>query len=175
MNWDALGAIGEIAGALGVIFTLAYLARQIHESNKTARNAATQEIQNQLADWIFHINSTKEMVDLWLRGNLQDIKLDHIEIIQFRGIVAQLFNIWERAFVLKKEGRMDESSWHTIVLSRKNLLASPGIKAYWRDRIDHYNEDFCAVINSEMENANDQWHPLGLDLRSFELGFEQQD
>jgi hypothetical protein len=29
MNWDAIGALGEICGALAVIATLFYLAKQI--------------------------------------------------------------------------------------------------------------------------------------------------
>jgi len=31
MNWEAIGAIGEDVGAIGVIATLAYLAIQIHQ------------------------------------------------------------------------------------------------------------------------------------------------
>ena len=34
MNWEAIGAIGEISGALAVVLTLLYLARQIQESRK---------------------------------------------------------------------------------------------------------------------------------------------
>ena len=34
MNWEAIGAIGEISGALAVVLTLLYLARQISESRK---------------------------------------------------------------------------------------------------------------------------------------------
>ena len=40
MNWDAIGAIGEIIGAAGVISTLIYLAIQIRQ-NTTAMNRAT--------------------------------------------------------------------------------------------------------------------------------------
>ena len=29
MNWDAIGAIGEIAGSLAVVITIAYLAEEI--------------------------------------------------------------------------------------------------------------------------------------------------
>ena len=32
MNWEALGAIGEIVGAVGVILTLGYLAVQIRQN-----------------------------------------------------------------------------------------------------------------------------------------------
>ena len=33
MNWEALGAIGEIVGAVAVIATLAYLAVQIRQNS----------------------------------------------------------------------------------------------------------------------------------------------
>lgn len=32
MNWDAIGAIAELVGALAVVLTLAYLARQISQN-----------------------------------------------------------------------------------------------------------------------------------------------
>ncbi len=34
MNWDALGAMGEIAGAIAVIATLFFLARQLRMNTK---------------------------------------------------------------------------------------------------------------------------------------------
>ncbi len=34
MNWDALGAIAELLGAVGVIASLLYLGRQIRQSTK---------------------------------------------------------------------------------------------------------------------------------------------
>jgi hypothetical protein len=35
MNWDAIGAIGELVGALAVLLTLIYLARQIKHGANT--------------------------------------------------------------------------------------------------------------------------------------------
>ncbi len=34
MNWEAIGAIGEVSGAVAVVLTLLYLARQVSESRK---------------------------------------------------------------------------------------------------------------------------------------------
>ena len=34
MNWEALGAIAELLGAIGVIATLGYLATQIRQNSK---------------------------------------------------------------------------------------------------------------------------------------------
>ncbi len=39
MNWDAIGAIAELLGAVGVIGSLVYLATQIRQSREqTAEN-----------------------------------------------------------------------------------------------------------------------------------------
>ena len=39
MNWDAIGAIAELLGAVGVIASLVYLATQIrHSREQTERN-----------------------------------------------------------------------------------------------------------------------------------------
>ena len=36
MNWDAIGAVGEVVGAITVLVTLIYLARQVRQSNRIA-------------------------------------------------------------------------------------------------------------------------------------------
>ena len=47
MNWEAIGAIGEFVGALGVITSLIYLAIQIR-SDAAARRAETSHAQSRM-------------------------------------------------------------------------------------------------------------------------------
>ena len=47
MNWDAIGAVGEVVGAGGVIFTLLYLAIQIRQSNRLAKFQTYRDIMAQ--------------------------------------------------------------------------------------------------------------------------------
>ena len=50
MNWEALGAITEIVGAIVVIITLIYLARQIHQGNELMNEQASYNmLQDQLS------------------------------------------------------------------------------------------------------------------------------
>jgi hypothetical protein len=44
VNWDALGAIGEIVGAVLVLATLVYLASQIRQTNEISRFGTTKDI-----------------------------------------------------------------------------------------------------------------------------------
>ncbi len=48
MNWDAVGAVAEILGALGVIVTVAYLAIQIRQNSKLLASSLADSIRNGL-------------------------------------------------------------------------------------------------------------------------------
>ena len=54
MNWDALGAIGEVVGAIAVVATLAYLAVQIRQNNKLSQTTAVQTVSQQNLDFLGH-------------------------------------------------------------------------------------------------------------------------
>ena len=49
MNWEAVGAIGNVVGAIGVTVTLIYLIIQIKQNNRLLRlntaNVVTEELQ----------------------------------------------------------------------------------------------------------------------------------
>lgn len=60
MNWDAIGAIAEVLGAVGVIASLVYLAGQVRSSGNQAkaaadqsRQAAVQSVVNKMNDSMF--------------------------------------------------------------------------------------------------------------------------
>ena len=68
MNWEAIGAIGEVLGAVGVILTLGYLAFQIRQNNRhlaheaqRARAQSFRENMGRMADnaetWVKDLNS----------------------------------------------------------------------------------------------------------------------
>ena len=42
MNWDAIGTIGELVGALSVLLTLIYLAKQIKDNSNLLTISAYQ-------------------------------------------------------------------------------------------------------------------------------------
>ncbi len=66
MSWEAAGAVGEIVGAIAVVVSLIYLARQIQHSTAAERSYAEQAIAGRLTDlfmgagasdmgYIFHV------------------------------------------------------------------------------------------------------------------------
>ena len=46
MDWEAIGAIGEIIGAIAVLLTIVYLADQIKQNTKAVKAATQQAISD---------------------------------------------------------------------------------------------------------------------------------
>ena len=89
MNWDALGAISEIIGAVAVLVTLFYLAAQIKMQNreleKSNENVTAQlsvDLNNMFINNFDALMRDKEFVEIYLKG-MSNQPLDEIEIIQF--------------------------------------------------------------------------------------------
>jgi hypothetical protein len=47
VNWDAIGALGEILGAIAVLTTVAYLAIQVRRSNELSQFSSSRDLLNQ--------------------------------------------------------------------------------------------------------------------------------
>ena len=60
MNWEAIGAIGDAAGAIGVIVTLIYLAAQIRQSNDLLRSESRQAL---VANDVTSLTANLEIAD----------------------------------------------------------------------------------------------------------------
>ena len=98
MNWDAIGAIGEIVGATAVVLSLLYLALQLRQSTNFARME-------------YHTKTIDSMAPSyhWRAANPDNARIFREGIQDFRTLNAD-------------ERVMLDSVLSTIVLSFKDIL-----------------------------------------------------
>jgi len=92
MDWDAIGAIGEVIGAAGVIFSLVYLATQIRSSSKQANADAIYNLQKGQSDVMEAFTINPDLAKLLAKARRGD-PLDDSEDIQLDFIVARVVGI----------------------------------------------------------------------------------
>ena len=103
MNWEAMGATGEIVGAIAVVVTLLYLATQIRRSNELSRFNAAKEIMNQFNDL-----NRMVVVDSELRQLLHkdgDLSADERE--QVYNFAMMYCNVWASIQTAYDNGQID--------------------------------------------------------------------
>lgn len=68
MNWDAIGAIGEIVGAGAVVLTLIYLSIQLRQNTEALRSTAWQAIQDGEHQFDTSLVHDPQVLAVFLRG-----------------------------------------------------------------------------------------------------------
>ena len=110
MNWGAVGAIGEIVGALAVIATLVYLAQQVRLSNRIAFASSEIELKNSFSPVNEAVYGNTEIAQLLSRAINPDAEFEDAEKFMLIAWFRQLFHCW-----------------HAIECSYRNGLASKSI------------------------------------------------
>ena len=105
MNWDALGAFGEIIGAFAVVVSLAYLATQIKTQNREARVASVHDISEAFRLGITSFQDAQR-ADVYINALNNFDLLSDSERLQFISMVQGLLRVWEEAFFQFAEDRL---------------------------------------------------------------------
>lgn len=107
MNWDAIGAAGELLGAAAVLVTLVYLATQVKRSNELSRFNATKEIVNQFNDLNRLVTSDSTLRKVLMKSD--ELTPDEIEQIYNFGMM--FCNVWVSAQIAYDNDQLDSETY----------------------------------------------------------------
>ena len=69
MNWDAIGALGELLGATAVLITLIYLAVQVRQANSAGKRESFRGYVSELNNRLLEPQRDPEFVKLFQQAN----------------------------------------------------------------------------------------------------------
>jgi hypothetical protein len=160
LNWDAVGAIGEIVGAAAVLITLIYLTiqmrqnnRQIAENTKVIRLAARGTTQETFSRFRSLIGSSPEVAELYLKGCADYRALSRAERLRFGSLLQEILLAWNLRY-LHFEAGLQEDTWERQNPLLLSAFSQPGVR-YWWDRNKHiFDSVFVDAIESLLLNAS---------------------
>ncbi len=130
MNCEALGAIGEVAGAVAVIATLLYLAVQVRQSTNAQRVTAVQTAAENSARFSELLAQDETLGALFWRGMVNPEALGLTERQRFMATINMFLRREAVAFHLHQEGLMPESMWQARLTGLKSTLNQPGTRYF---------------------------------------------
>lgn len=149
MNWEAIGAVGEIAGVIAVIVTLLFVAREIRLNARSLAMTALRDSTHQWNQWSEMIASSQSLADIVARGNVSFASLRENEKLRYAAYVQSFFDNTEsyRSLVIDYEVDRDLDVLVSIVRRR---LQIPGFCEWWQDYRDDYGEDFQNWVDAHI-------------------------
>jgi hypothetical protein len=151
MNWDAIAAIAEVAGALAVLITLGYLAIQTRDNVKVMRSKAIWDAQMSFVEVNEILADGGELADVIYKALSDSSSLTEREKYQVHRFCRSWFQRMEAQFALYKSGILDEEIWELRRGYARAILKSPYFKEWWE--IDKTNSMFTKAFIESIDSA----------------------
>ena len=153
MNWEAIGAIGEILGALAVVATLMYLARQMRQGAVATRSSA---MDSWLADYnnlVLEILKDAEVAQIFRQGLTDFEQLDQNDQARFHAwMVAHVLNA-QNMFLQLEDGTMHQGITDQVLSFNAQMLNTKGGLYWWSRARSIWRTEFVGYMDGLMEEA----------------------
>ncbi|MDA1371680.1 MAG: hypothetical protein O2971_13095 [Proteobacteria bacterium] len=153
MNWDAIGAVGEIVGALAVILSLLYLSSQVRQTNKLANNNSLQAVLQSEMNFASIIMENAEIWDRLLAGESFEGREDNRKAI----ILFNLYLLDSSArYNQYITGYLDQPNWESRKATLREFMNLP-IFEQWRTSLGArgHAQNFLEVIDNIRSDESD--------------------
>ena len=153
MTIQDIGAIGEVLGAIGVIVTLLYLARQIRQSSHSIQGQTYDSIVRSLNEMNqFGIND-REILSTSVRA-VSGEKLSMEDDLRYTAFLLNLFRIVETAYHQHALGLVEKSDLYPIIDSTRVHLASSYGKRLWDSRRELHRPELQQFIDEVISQTD---------------------
>ena len=147
MNWEAIGAIGEIIGAAAVVGSLVYLAVQIQSQNRESRISWAHDFSVGYRDSLAMM-AERDTADLYAKAYDDYESLTRPETIRLIAGSSRLFRIWEEAYLLYQAGYLEKRTWETMLRQFHGYLSTRPFYEIWAIRKQYFDDEFQEFVNS---------------------------
>ena len=148
MNWQAIGALGELVGGVAVLATLVFLAIQIRRNTQALRMSAAEESNRSFASYAA-LFTQPGVSRLYRVGLASPDELDDDEHITFNAVISTFFNFLSHAHKVRGSGITNVwSSERALRTTANYILRQPGGQRWWRQFRVAYDDDFQRYIDA---------------------------
>ena len=158
MNWDVIGSVAELLGAMGVIVSLLYLSYQIRSNTKTVKAEAAQTTYTGWSEFNYELSkhpSAIEIDRMWKPDSRWDdfseeekVKLGWV----CRGIVMR----FEAEFSLYEAGILKPEVWEKHRMYCGSFVCLPAVSTWWKSEKEQpiCSESFIKEIDTSPRHAS---------------------
>lgn len=163
MSWEAVGAMGEWIGALGVVISIVFLASQVRSNTRALRAQAAYDANHgwaTLNEQLFFAmyfsgnrhssrDFTEEAMRLWA-ADADPEEVSPAQLFPFGTFWRSHLQKLEAQYWLSSHGLLPPEQWKNKASFFAGFLQLPVPRAWWEaDRqLGIYSAEFCAALDA---------------------------
>jgi hypothetical protein len=147
MDWDALGAIAELVGAVGVIASLFYVASQIRRNSSALEAATNQAVSDSTQQRLLAPAQSPDLAAAIANAQGDYDGLTPAPRIQLAFFSRATFRGIQNAFFQHRQGLLSEIAWRDYEAIIRLNLKRPDIPEWWPTERDTYDQEFAEYVD----------------------------
>jgi hypothetical protein len=152
MNWDAVGAIGEIVGAMAVFASLFYVGLQVRQNSKAVRGQTFESLSTTLSDLAMQAANDPQMTDLLVKAVAGEELTSH-EDTRFVALIRANMRVASAVYYQYSLDLLDAAQLKDLTFSASALLSTPSGKRVWEVSKVHLAEDFVSYMDETLNTS----------------------
>ena len=152
MNWDAIGASAELAGALGVILTLIYLSSQLRQNTKALRSTADHHLNDRIDSFWDFAAQHAPVIGHIIGEKIPYEKQTTQERLIHDAYLMKGFYVLEELLMNFENGVISKKQFEAKAGGFKVSFRSPIVQESWQ-RLQptmSFTDEFCDFMASEV-------------------------
>ena len=132
MNWDAIGAVGELIAAVAVIGSLLFVGNQLRLGQRIERAAGQRDILKQARDWVTSTRADPELfraVSVVMASSYNNASADEKHL--FFTWMFDYFLVFEQGYYMHRDGFLNDASFDGLEAVALGIAATPGGAECW--------------------------------------------
>jgi len=142
MNWEAIGAVGEILGALAVVISLIYLSVQIKQSNNLSKSNTRRDMVRSDQSQLYKIIDFPDIYDSFYKEDIT--RAEKVRLHEW--LVANMRNR-EFDWFQRKNGLIDVEVFESYRKITQIVLAPPRARRWWNVHRASFDPDFATDVD----------------------------
>jgi len=144
-----LGNLGEFVGALGVVFSLIYLARQMRQNTTSVRAAAFNSMTENSIRLLENTFPNAEFAEFLHRAQGDQSELTPAQSIQWDSYMTAVFRHFGNLVYQYRVGSLDRQMWEAYQRTLKEHLRTPA----WRTWFEGNSHIFSTSLIEQVDRA----------------------
>src|SRR5437016_13773775 len=150
MNWEAVGAISQIVGAVLVGITLIYLAVQLRQNTSALKSSAFLAISTLMGSTMEVWATHSDLAPLLIKAQSGLDELSPDERARFGFLMMMAFRRVETVVVRRRLGFIENESTEGFERSALSALHAKGVRQWWDARRRAHGATFSAWVDETL-------------------------
>jgi len=141
-----LGSLGEFVGAIGVVISLVYLARQMHQNTTSVRAASFNSMTENSIRLLEHSLRDADFADFLQRAEQDPSTLSPGEVVRWDAYRTAVYRHFGNLVYQYRVGSLDRQMWQSYRDTLKKHLRTPSWQAWFEVNKETFSTSLVELV-----------------------------